>query len=380
MHIFPKHLQLSICALLCASLFACDLDKEVGVGNAQQASAALASRSAGFREISAVHRALHTRLESFSSAPPISFLNATSPAWLRPFPYTKITQTQLSPLYGKYTETSAGQFEHTLEGGAISVQFMNGVDLLIDSIRYDLNDNLRSMRMEFSSHNRGVTTPDRYVIDGEMTELRFDHLDEIPTLDAYTYTRISDLGIGYVDDSGVYVRRTFEFTDSVTMLQIAANVAIEKYYTGKAAALPVNGDFWQHTTAFRFLPSDVAGMYVATDIRRIYNDSVQGNKVAYTAHLALLGYLDSSPIPIVTDGVVNYFPAADSGVEYSIDGTIYRVAAFAGGPHTCDLAVAYDSFNPYGTGEPITMNWVNAEQDPMMPTYFACHESAITSP
>lgn len=359
------------CLPILGAIFACSPDStELQTGDAQTASAARASMNAGLNKLTTVGAEITNTLANYRHTEPAQLLLPST----QQFPPAPVTKAALSPLYGTYVEQTAGQFNFVYNIlPFITIEYLNGVDVKFSFISYDANNHFKGLAMSVSSNNRLIDTPAAEEVTISYLELRNDHGNDIPTLDAYNHTIIGDAA--YIDSSGAAKKYGFWNIQSLSTNEMTGGFRITRLSDIRVSDKTLsstNTNNWGLNSILVYEPTAVTGTYAAKAMSRIYNDNVDGNKVVHSG----LVKLDSDGItPIGTNGVVTYSPSSNGGAKYTLDGIDYGVATLAGGSRECNL----NAPNQSGSGLPIIMTWTNLSFEAIMPGNYNC-QTAILIP
>lgn len=355
----------TICCLpALGSMIACSPGGDITPGNAQQANQARASMTAGMAKMNTVKTEVLGVLARFQDAAPGQLL-IPGLGEVKPAP---ISKTQVSALYGTYTETSAGVFSFAADAlnPEIVVEYLNGIDITYTGFSYDAANNVKRFSMGFASNQRSINTPALEEVGGFVANTREDLADNIAGLDYYDYSLIS-LVFSYVDGAGVDVSYAFDFIDRISKPLFGTNPV----RTADKRVVDIRGGFdnWGLNTLIGYRPTTVSGTYAATYMHRLYNDNVAGTKVGYKASVKLDWDGTSS---IGAGGTVTYNPEADAGAKYTVDSVGYGVADVSGSK-TCDL----NTGNATGLLPAVTMLWTNLNIEAVFPGHFSCQDAVL---
>lgn len=366
---FPKLASACFLTCLCLQSFTACKPKGIQPGDETQSAAAKTSMTAGLAEIERSKAQVYSLLGGFRDTVATQLLIPTT----EQFPPTPIAESQVMPHYGTFTETSAGQFNFTPSNtDTITVEYLNGVDLVLGSMTFNDSRNLATIRMTFSFDNRGIDTPRVNEISGFLSEGRADNKDDIARLNSFDYRLASNFGLSFFDQSGAPVKLGFDFYHSV-----ATNPAPPgpKAFVRKENRVwnplfpKVNN--WSSKSYTEYARSQVSGAYAAVNMTRTYQHVTSTDRIDYAAQVDL----NYGGIQIIALEGFTVYDAGVGEVLYTADDKTVRVAKLEGTGHQCDVTAP----NAAGTGGTITMNWFNNTKENIMPGFFTC-PSAILAP
>lgn len=343
---------------------ACAPKKPQGIqpGDELQSAQARSGMDAGIAHIGSFKADVMAMVSGYRDSQPAQ---AILPATLQ-IPLNPVTNAQMQSFAGTYSQTGVGAFSFVAgASNSITIEYLNGVDLVFNLMAYNDANNLEAVRVNFSSHNRGIETPPAEEIIGYFSIARSDHTDHIASLNSYSYRFASQFGLIFTDSTGVSAKHGFDFYESIKTTSRLGGITIDSDHHDRVWN-PTNlrtGSFELRTTK-QYKLSEITKTYAALEVNRYYKDKVDGNSLDYSAQLLLD---DDDGIRIGLTGYVGYLPG-NSVALYTIDGETVEVAALSGGPYECNLITP----TALGTGPANDMAWNNGTTEGILPGYVDC--------
>lgn len=326
-------------APLYTNLSGCVTGSDTTPGSAQDAVAAKAIINRGIAKA----QEIPNLLASFRNIEPAQLIIADPSV----FPPTPVTEPQLSPHYGAYTEIAPAQFEFTpiaqTQLPTISIYYLNGIDLIFSLSSYDDNQILRSFSISLSANNRDIDTPPEQEVSGIITDTREDLPDTLSTFNDFTHN-LASVSFAYIDATGKYAHYTYRrtVTHDANPFDIKHSITLSTNTT-LAETTDITNTRVSTTTSKTYVETMLSGIWAASTLLRNYSD----NEVEYETKLLLA---KDGVRPIGENGSVAYY------IDPKSAGVIYqenkKVATLKGGPSNCDLLTKLPS-----TTAPIVLAW-----------------------
>lgn len=328
------------------------------LGTAEQADAARVQFNEGLANIDTLSKEFSDVINRYTQVPVVNKIISEPPKQIT----LDIPKADIQDFFGVYQETSPGQFSLTPGGHSIAVQYINGVDLILDRITYYIDTRLKSYILTVTSDNRGIDTPTAEEINIDIKEFRPDFSKFVPTL---LNTGTSTIGNYSFSRDGVNATQMRITRNQGTLEAVGVTMSAVKQLRFDDNTTAENV-FHESLETIVYLKSDLPGVWWGFSATQSYSDPLMSLNIVMRA--------DKQSLSV--DGLASFV------AEPSLSRIVYegkRVATLSGGPYTCDMQIAFD----VGTGTSIDLNWIdtNSTVDTIFPSLkFPCNRTVLSLP
>lgn len=296
-------------------------------------------------------------------------------------------------LFGTYIETNTGSFNFTPGLNSVSIQYLNGVDIVIDRFQFNSGKNILAgddITVDYvvviSPNNRAITTPDS---DQVTITISIRRTSSITFLFSINQNNIEELlallRIEYVGTGGTTVNYSYSFRHSEIITKFIPNSTV----AGKTKRLqrhyeqydPISGTTpsWLLEESVNYTPSSKAGLWVASSMsnRLIRSEKPSNNHfIVKQSTIHLQNSLNQQDmISYSPDTYFSYVGYEDKTPLMSFGYEKYKlVAQVSGGPYQCSLQQPPSN----ASGTPIAFEWRDSSTEQLMPSQnFSCSTAVL---
>ena len=272
-------------------------------------------------------------------------------------PVPDVAQATLQSLEGLYQEDSnaPGTFTFTASPGSVTVNFLNGIKVILSGFKYDVANNLVSHTMLVASS--GIT-PVADKVSMTLTEERLNALGFLPGVESGGLRMIGDVTLAF---RGAPV--TFKINRGVGQYtEPALTVSHGQGFRYQLVNRATN-ELYRIDRVNTYVPADdVAGKWVAL----LRSEAYASQSIRAEVNLVL------------QNGAADLTQATYVRGSGNIFYNGRRFASLTGGPYACDLDVPLNS----GFGTPISFTYIDGvANEPVLPgAQFTCEHAGIADP
>lgn len=348
--------SIALVAFVIATLAAC-FPAKPPLGTAEQAVAARDQYNAGLITLRELEQSFSAVVNRFTQLAIVDRIVSEPPTQNS----LDIPKADIETSFGIHAETSPGKFSFTPGGVSIGIEYLNGIDVLLDKMTYHPDTRLRGYNLTVTSNNRGYTTPAAEVVTLNITEIRPDLSSFVPSLlntGASTTGSYEYVPTGAPSALKYDIMRVQGEVEAVGLsMQAIRQIRFVEKTVGATGS-------WESIETIVYLKSELPGVWWGFSATQSYID----NDMSLNVHML------AKEQALATSGLASFQPfAAASRVVYKG----VRVAHLEGGPYTCDMNIA----NDIGSGTSIDLNWLDQARDTIFPSLkFPCSRTVLSLP